>query len=375
MRITIVGAGPGGLYFATLMKRRHPAHEVVVFERDPAGETFGCGVAFGHAMLETLRATDPPTREALLDQGVTWDRMAVCHRGERVKIRCEPSIGLPRSVLVSALRARAAAVGVTLRFQTPVRDLRTLPDADLLVGADGAQSRVRLDLADAFGPTLQSARNRFAWFSVHHRLATLTLAFQHAHAGVFAAHAYPIDDQLSNVIVECGEQTWVRAGLDRRTDPDACGYLSDLFEQELGGHLLHPSGPLQWRHFLLVENTRWHAGQTVLIGDALHTVHFSTGAGTQIAIDDAVALAGALGARTTLPAALDAFEAARRPAADAARSRALASLEWFERLDRHISLSPVELAFQALTATRRVDVARLAELDPEFAARVGRTGG
>ncbi len=373
MRIAIVGAGPAGLHFATLMKRRDPTHEIVVFERNQADETFGCGVAFSHAMLETLRATDPPTHEALVHRAVTWDRITVCHRSERVEIRGEPSVGLPRPVLVSALRARAASVGVTLRFQAPVRDLRALPDADLVVGADGAESRVRLGLADAFGPTLRSARNRFAWFSVHHRVETLTLAVRHAHAGVFAAHAYPIDDEHSNVIIECGEQTWARAGLDRRTDPDACSHLSDVFEQELGGHLLRPSGPLQWRQFLLVENARWHAGQTVLIGDALHTVHFSTGAGTQLAIDDAVALAGALQAHTALPAALDAFEATRRPAAEAARMRALASLEWFERLDRHMSLSPVDFAFQALTATRRVDVARLAELDPAFAARVGRT--
>jgi len=375
MRIAIVGAGPGGLYFASLMKRREPAHDVVVFERNLQDETVGCGVAFGHSMLETLRATDPVIHEALVGKAVTWDRIAVCHRNERVEIRGEPSVGLDRSILLGALRARAASLGVTLHFDTPVRDVRALPDADLVVGADGAQSLVREAQAGTFEPTLRAARNRFAWFSVNHRVEMLTLAFRRAHAGVFAAHAYPIEDEHSAVIIECGERTWARAGLDRRTDPDACSYLSDVFESQLGGHLLRPHGPLWWRPFLLVENARWHAGHTVLIGDALHTVHFSTGAGTQQAIEDAIALASAIETHAALPAAFDAFEAARRPAAEAARTRAHASLEWFEGLDRVISLSPVDLAFEALTATRRLDVNRLAELDPAFAARVGRPAG
>jgi len=375
MRIVIVGAGPGGLYFAVLLKRRHPAHDIIVFERDLPGDSSGCGVAVGHAMLDTLRATDPPTHDALVHAAVTWDHITVCHRNEQVEVRLGPSVGLPRSLLITTLRARAASLGITLRYHTPVRDVRALPDADLLVGADGALSRVREGQAGTFEPTLRSARNQFAWFTVNHRVATHTLAFRRAPAGVFAAHAYPIDAEQSNVIIECSEQTWARAALDRRTDPDACAFLSDVFEPELGGHLLRPQGPIRWRHFLLVDNRRWHAGHTVLIGDALHTVHFSTGAGTQLAVDDAVALAGALGSRADFPAALDAFEAARRPAAEAARAQALASLEWLEDLDRLMALSPVDLAFQALTTTRRVDAETLARLDPAFAARVRQPGG
>lgn len=375
MRIAIVGAGPGGLYFAALMKRRRPAHDIRVFERDLETQTFGCGVAFGHAMLETLRATDLPTYEAVIDKAIAWDRITVCHRNERIEVHGEPSASLPRQVLIAALRARAARLDVRVHYGTPVRDLRALPDADLVVGADGAHSRVRESRAAGLEPTLRSANNRFAWFDVNLRVETFMLAIRRAQAGVFAAHIYPVDDTHSNVIIECGEHAWTRAGLDRRTDPDACSYLSDVFEPELGGRLLRPNGPLGWRQFLLVENAHWHADQTVLIGDALHTVHFSTGAGTQLAIDDAVALADALSATPTVPAALDAFEATRRPAAEAARAQARASLEWFEGLDRLLSLTPVDLAFQALTATRRLDVNRLAELDPAFAARVGLPGG
>ena len=238
------------------------------------------------------------------------------------------------------------------------------------MGADGAHSLVRRTGADTFEPRLRSGHNQYAWFAVNHRLDALTLAFRRTSAGVFAMHAYPIDAQHSNVIVECSEPTWSRAGLDRRTDPEACAYLSDAFETELGGHLVHPGGHLRWRRFLLVENARWRAGRLVLIGDALHTVHFSTGAGTQLAIDDAVALAGALGAHKDVDEALDAFEAARRPAAEAGRLQAEASLGWFECLERLMSLSPVDLAFRAITETRRIDADRLGELDPAFAARI-----
>ena len=370
MRLVIVGAGPVGLYFSILMKRLARAHDIVVFERDAAGETFGWGVAFGHPMLDTLRRTDPPTYEALIHRATTWDRIAICHRNDRVEIRSEPFAGLARVALIDALRARAAAAGVTLHFQTPVRDVRALPDADLIVGADGAHSLVRRTGADTFEPRLRSGHNQYAWFAVNHRLDALTLAFRRTSAGVFAMHAYPIDAQHSNVIVECSEPTWSRAGLDRRTDPEACAYLSDAFETELGGHLVHPGGHLRWRRFLLVENARWRAGRLVLIGDALHTVHFSTGAGTQLAIDDAVALAGALGAHKDVDEALDAFEAARRPAAEAGRLQAEASLGWFECLERLMSLSPVDLAFRAITETRRIDADRLGELDPAFAARI-----
>lgn len=375
MRIVIVGAGPGGLHFAALVKRQTPAHEVVVLERDAAQDTYGCGVAFGSAMLHTLQQADPPSYDALIHFATTWDRIVVYHRNQRVEIRSEPFAGLPRPVLVGALRQRAAELGVTLHFNTPVRDVRALPDADLIVGADGANSLVRGSHADGFQPRLRAGRNQFAWFSVNSRLSSLTLAFRRTPAGVFAAHGYPIDDEHSNVIVECGEQTWSRAGLDRRTDTDACSYLSDTFETELGGHLLHPSGHLRWKQFLLVENTHWRAGRTVLIGDALHTVHFSTGAGTHLAIDDAAALAGALAAHRDVEAALEAFEATRRPAAEAARLQAHASLTWFEGLDRLMTLSPVDLAFRAITETRRIDADRLAELDPAFAARARRSSG
>lgn len=370
MRIVIVGGGPGGLYFAILMKRLASAHQVTLFERDAPGETFGWGVSFAARTMDALRETDEPTYEALQRHAAKWDCLAVHHRTDRIRIRSEPFAGLSRAALVATLRGRASELGVHLRFQSPVRDVRALPEADLLAGADGANSLVRQTFADGFQPTLQTGRNLYVWLGVRVRLEALTLAFRRSPAGVFAAHGYPFDAGHSSVIVECSEQTWSRAGLDRRTDTDACSYLSDLFVEELGGHLLLTNDRMRWKRFLLVNNTHWRHGRTVLLGDALHTVHFSTGAGTRVALEDAIALSRACAAHADVDRALDAFEAERRPAAAADQEQARASLAWFEGLERIMALSPVDLAYRALTETRRIDPTRLADLNPEFAGRV-----
>jgi len=369
MKIVVVGAGPGGLSFAILVKRTDPSHHVTVFERDKPDETFSWGISFAQSASAVLEEADPAALAAIRRTWITWDRIDVVHHGERIPVRTEPFAGLSRASLVGVLRRHATELGVEIRFHHPVRDVRALPDADLIVGADGAHSLVRHAYTEQFGPVLHSAANKYIWLGLHHRLEALTLAFRRPSAGVFVAHAYPHDAAASTVVIECGEPTWLRARLDRRTDIDACSFLSDVFAEEFAGHLLVPAAPLRWRSFLLVDNARWHAGRVALVGDALHTVHFSTGSGTRVAVEDALALAGAVLSHSRVEDALAAYETTRRLAFAPAMAQARASLAWFERADTLMTLTPVELAYRTIVETGRIAPDRLAELDPGFAER------
>lgn len=370
MRIQIVGGGPGGLYFGLLMKRVDPSHQITVFERDAAGETFGWGVAFSEQAFAYLRDTDQAVYDQFRGRAVTWNHLDIVHRGQRVRIRGTPFAGIARLALLDILHRRCLQSGVALKFQSNVRDLRALPDCDLLVGADGANSLVRHTFAEAFQPDLRIGRNKYVWLGVRHRLDGYTLSVRPTQAGVFAAHAYPHSDEASTVVIECGETTWARAGLNAKTDHEACVLLSDIFTQELSGHLLLTADRMKWRNFLLIANDRWFHQHVVLLGDALHTVHFSTGAGTRLALEDAIALARAFEEHRLVPAALAAYEATRRRAVTDTQTFARESLAWFEGLDRAMTLSPPVLAHEAVTKTRRLDAARIRDLDPAFAARV-----
>lgn len=370
MKIQIVGGGPGGLSFALLMKRLDPSHEITIFERDAADETFGWGVAFSEQAFTYLRETDRAVYDRFRECALTWNHLDIVHRDQRVRVQGTPSAGIARLDLLDILRTRCLQSGVVLRFHSNVRDLRGLPDCDLLVGADGANSLVRHTFAETFQPDLRIGRNKYVWLGIRHRLDGYTLTVRPTQAGVFAAHGYPHGEAASTVIIECSETTWARAGLNVKTDHEACVYLSDLFTAELAGHLLLTNDRMKWRNFLLIANERWFHQHVVLVGDALHTVHFSTGAGTRMAVEDAIALARAFEQHGEVPAALGAYEAARQPVVRRFQDAARDSLTWFENLDRNLALSPARLAYEVVTRTRRIDPAALRDLDPAFAALV-----
>lgn len=371
MRIQIVGGGPGGLYLGLLARQADPSRDVTVFERDAADETFGWGVAFSEQIFSYLRDTDRSIYEKFREQAVFWDHLDVVHGGRRVRVRGTPFAGISRLALLRLLRQRCVDVGVALRCRANVRDLRALPDCDLLVGADGANSLVRRTFAESFRPGERIGSNMFVWLGVRHRLEGYTLALRATGAGAFAAHLYPHSDTASTAVIECAESTWARAGLNAKSDHEACVFLSDLFADELGGHLLLTAERMKWRNFLLVTSERWTHQQVALLGDAAHTVHFSTGLGTRLALEDAIALFRSLQAHRAVPDALADYEAGRRPEVARVQEEARESLLWFENLDRAMSLAAPALAREVVTKTRWLDDDTFRALNPQLLAAAG----
>src|SRR4030095_7788505 len=315
VRINVLGAGPAGLYFSLLMMRRDPAHRITVFERDAADDTFGWGIVFSERTLAFLRDRDEPTFTAIAAASQTWDNVDVVHRGEKVSIHGNGFSGIARLTFLNILQRRCRELGVDLRFRTPITDLADLSDSDLLLGADGANSLVRRHHAYFCQPSVEVRLNRYVWLGTPRLFHGLVMIFRSNEHGLFIAHAYKFSPTTSTFIVECSPETWARAGFDRLNDLDTCRYLARVFRDDLDGEPLLSNNFVKWVNFPLVRNRRWHHGRTVLAGDAAHTAHFSIGSGTKLALEDAIALADALGhPGRPLPAALAAYEAARKPA-------------------------------------------------------------
>ncbi|HEX8559774.1 MAG TPA: FAD-dependent monooxygenase [Pyrinomonadaceae bacterium] len=368
MRINVIGGGPAGLYFALLMKRRDASHEVVVYERNPPGATFGWGVVFSGRTLSRLQEADEESHRRITESFETWDNVDVVLRDSKVSVRGNDFSGVARLRLLNILQERCAGLGVDLRFDTAVEDVDALArDCDLLVGADGVGSVVRERYAAEFRPTLDAGRNKYAWYGTRRLFHGLTLTFREAEAGVFAAHSYKFSRGLSTFIVECDAQTWARAGLDRMADAEARAYLARVFERDLGGEELL-SNNSRWINFLLVRNGRWSAGNVVLLGDALHTAHFSIGSGTKLAIEDSIALFRLFDAGADVPGALAEFERTRRPVVEEYQEAAHESRVWFERAGEHVRLDPLPFAYSLMTRSKRVGHESLRRRDPAFVA-------
>jgi anthraniloyl-CoA monooxygenase len=338
MKIAIVGGGPAGLYFAILMKRLDPAHEVVVYERDGPDDTFGWGIVFSDQTFSYLRDSDSASFEAIVDACATWDNVDVVHRGERISIGGNKFSGIGRLAFLNILQRRCEELGVRLVFRSNVADPGALPPCDLLVGADGANSLVRRTFASTFQPSVQTGRNKYIWLGTHQLFHGLTLTFRQTAAGPFAAHSYKFNDDTSTFIVECSEETWRGAGLDRASEQETCDHLAVIFAEDLGGHPLLSNNFVRWVNFLLVKNVRWSHEQAVLLGDALHTAHFSIGSGTKLALEDAIALSKAVEGQSSVRDALEAFEAARKPVVEGYQDAAQESRLWFEQMGRHMHL-------------------------------------
>jgi len=368
MRITIIGGGPAGLYFSLLMKKRDPAHEITVFERNAPDDTFGWGVVFSDKTLSYLKENDEETYQSITERFEMWDNVDVVHRDQKVTIRGNKFSGIARIELLNILQQRCQALGVELRFRTEVSDIESLAStSDLLVGADGINSTVRQRYAERFAPSLSVRRNKYIWFGTNQLFHGLTLTFRETEMGVFAAHSYKFNKTTSTFIVECDEETWTKAGFEQMTDGETRSFLAQVFLGDLHGHPLL-SNNSKWINFIVVRNEHWSTRNIVLLGDALHTAHFSIGSGTKLALEDAIALYRCFDATTDVAAALNEFERVRKPIIEEYQEAAYESLVWFENVKDYMTLSPLPFAYRLMTRSKKIDYDNLKKRDPQFIA-------
>jgi 2-polyprenyl-6-methoxyphenol hydroxylase-like FAD-dependent oxidoreductase len=369
LRIAVIGGGPTGLYFAYLWKSRHPRSDIEVFEQNPAGATWGFGVVFSDRAFEFLRADDPETADAIAPLMQQWRNMTIELNGEQVVIDGVGFSAIARLQLLELLAARARSAGCELTFARGIHSLDELTGADLIVGADGVNSIVRRTFEGDFNTSLHYGDNKFVWYGTSRRFETLTQTFVESEYGAFTAHHYRYAPALSTFLIECNRETWLRGGFDQKSAEECRDDCERIFARTLDGHPLI-SNKSVWRNFPWLWNERWHFRNLVLLGDALHTAHFSIGSGTRLAMEDAIALANALEAEVDIARALARYEAERRPIVKRLVAAARESAEWYERFPAHMSLSPLEFAHSYITRSGRVDDARLRTMSPEFMARL-----
>jgi len=368
MRIACLGGGPAGLYFAIAMQLRDPAHEIAVIERNRAHDTFGWGVVLSDETLANLRIIDAESCEAIHRAFVYWDDIAVNYRGSVTRSSGHGFCGIGRRRLLNILQDRAHALGIRLAFETEIDGVDAYRGYDLIVAADGANSKVRAGLARHFKPDLDVRACKYIWLGTKQRFDdAFTFIFKETDHGWIWAHAYQFDADTATFIIECSERTWRRFGFAAMTQEQTTARCQQIFADELGGHSLITNSPhlrgSAWLNFQRVLCQIWSHENIVLIGDAAATAHFSVGSGTKLALESAIALASTLSSEPSLAAAFRRYEHERRTEVLRLQSAARNSTEWFEQVEHHVDLDPVQFNYSLLTRSQRIGHENLRQRD------------
>ena len=390
MKVLCLGGGPAGLYFAISMKLRDPAHEVTVFERNKADDTFGWGVVLSDDALGRMERNDPQSTAAIRDEFAYWDDIAVVHHGRRTVSGGHGFAGIGRMKMLLLLQDRARELGVDLRFQTEFRSAEEYRhDYDLVVAADGINSLVRKEYEAEFRPDIDMRLCKFIWLGTHQKFDdAFTFIFEPTEHGWMWMHAYQFDADTATAIVECTQQTWDAWGFEDMSKEETIATCERVFAAHLGGHSLisnanHLRGSAVWMNFPRVICERWHHENVVLMGDAAATGHFSIGSGSRLAFDSAIALAEYLHSEPTMEQAFERYQEERRMEVLRLQSAARNSLEWFEQCERYLDMDPVQFNYSLLTRSQRISHENLRLRDPDwlrqaedwFQAKAGGTPG
>ncbi|MEE2721363.1 MAG: bifunctional salicylyl-CoA 5-hydroxylase/oxidoreductase [Pseudomonadota bacterium] len=372
MKIAIIGGGPGGLYLALLAKKTWPSHDIHVYERNRAEDTFGFGVVFSDETLDAFLARDPESYDAITDQFAYWDEIDFNLHGETVRSTGHGFCGCGRVELLQILQRRCAEVGVVIDYSTEINNPADI-DADLVVGADGINSVVRDAFADYFQPSFKWRKNRFAWLGTTKPYDAFTFDFTEDDHGIWVLGAYQYKEGMSTWIVEAPERTWANAekAVGGLSDETLVSYMTQLWAHRLenGKHDLIPNKTV-WRQFPMIRCANWSHDRYMLIGDALHTAHYSIGSGTKLAMEDAIALVDALAETDSIPDAQRKFEELRREEVEKTQHAAEVSVIWTEEPHRYWDMTPLQAAFSMMSRSKQVTYENLRLRDPALIDRV-----
>ncbi len=378
MKIVCIGGGPAGLYFALLYKKARPDAQITVVERNAPGVTFGWGVVFSDETLSYLEENDVPTHQAITKSFAHWTAIDVHYRGTCLRSDGHGFSGISRKELLAILQARCEELGVKLMFETEVDNheeiVERLGGADLVIAGDGVKSKIRERFASEFKPSIDLRKARYIWLGTKKTFDAFTFYFEENQHGMFQVHAYRFDKDTSTFIVECDEDSFFAAGLDKKTTEESIAYLEELFGKHLKGEKLLPNKS-QWVQFPTIKNEHWSyipkkGAPVILMGDAVHTAHYSIGSGTKLAMEDSIALVKALLSTSDVREALSLYETERRPIVERIQKAAQDSLLWFENVKRYRDLEPTQFTFSLLTRSKRITYDNLKLRDPAFAERV-----